>query len=98
MKLIEMMMSKNKGKYGKEAEDMEEGEMEEGYGEEGESEDESETKVTIKLCGKDALERAHKLLMGSMKKWCGKYYIYWLSVICRAKHNYLPMGVIGQKS
>lgn len=76
MQMIEDMLTKHKamkhggkpGKYGKEAEDMEEGEMEEGYGEEGESEDESETKVTIKLCGKDALERAHKLLMGSMKK------------------------------
>lgn len=61
MKMIEMMMSK---KDGKEAEDMEEGYEEEGYGEEGED----ETEVTIKFCGKDAMKKAHDLLMSSYKK------------------------------
>jgi hypothetical protein len=61
MKMIEMMMSK---KNGKEAEDMEEGYEEEGYGEDGED----ETEVTIKFCGKDAMKKAHDLLMASYKK------------------------------
>ena len=58
MKMIEMMMSK---KNGKEAEDMEEGyeEEDEGY---------EQDKVTIKFCGKDALKKAHDLLMSSYKK------------------------------
>ncbi len=57
MKMIEMMMSK---KVGKEAEDMEEGyEEDEGY---------EQDKVTIKFCGKDALKKAHDLLMSSYKK------------------------------
>jgi hypothetical protein len=58
MKMIEMMMSK---KDGKEAEDMEEGyeEEDEGY---------EQDKVTIKFCGKDALKKAHDLLMSSYKK------------------------------
>jgi hypothetical protein len=57
MKMIEMMMSK---KDGKEAEDMEEGYKEdEGY---------EQDKVTIKFCGKDALKKAHDLLMSSYKK------------------------------
>jgi hypothetical protein len=77
MQMIEMMLTKHKamkhggkpGKYGKEAEDMEEGDMEEGdmeegYGEEGED----ETEVTIKFCGKDAMKKAHDLLMASYKK------------------------------
>ena len=65
MKMIEMMMSKHKGmkhggEYGKEAEDMEEGyEEDEGY---------EQDKVTIKFCGKDALKKAHDLLMSSYKK------------------------------
>ena len=66
MQMIEMMMSKHKGKpgeYGKEAED-----MEEGYGEEGEDESEDETEVTIKFCGKDAMKKAHDLLMANYKK------------------------------
>ena len=58
MKMIEMMMSK---KNGKEAEDMEEGDMEEDEGYE-------QDKVTIKFCGKDALKKAHDLLMSSYKK------------------------------
>jgi len=69
MQMIEMMLTKHKamkhgGKPGKEAEDMEEGDMEEGYGEEGED----ETEVTIKFCGKDAMKKAHDLLMASYKK------------------------------
>ena len=74
MKMIEMMMSKHKGmkhggEYGKEAEDMEEGDMEEGYEEEGYGEEgEDETEVTIKFCGKDAMKKAHDLLMASYKK------------------------------
>jgi len=58
MKMIEMMMSK---KDGKEAEDMKEGyeEEDEGY---------EQDKVTIKFCGKDALKKAHDLLMSSYKK------------------------------
>lgn len=57
MKMIEMMMSK---KDGKEANDMEEGyEEDEGY---------EQDKVTIKFCGKDALKKAHDLLMSSYKK------------------------------
>ena len=55
MKMIEMMMSKKDGK------DMEEGYEEEGYGED-------ETEVTIKFCGKDAMKKAHDLLMASYKK------------------------------
>lgn len=65
MKMIEDMLTKHKamkhgGKPGKEAEDMEE----EGYEEDGES----ETEVTIKFCGKDAMKKAHDLLMASYKK------------------------------
>ena len=57
MKMIEMMMSK---KDGKEAEDMEEGyEEDEGY---------EQDKVTIKFCGKDAMKKAHDLLMAGYKK------------------------------
>ena len=58
MKMIEMMMSK---KDGKEVKDMEEGyeEKDEGY---------EQDKVTIKFCGKDALKKAHDLLMSSYKK------------------------------
>ena len=63
MKMIEMMMSK---KNGKEAEDMEEGDMEDGYEEEDEGYEQD--KVTIKFCGKDALKKAHDLLMSSYKK------------------------------
>lgn len=63
MKMIEMMMSK---KNGKEAEDMEESDMEEGYEEEDEGYEQD--KVTIKFCGKDALKKAHDLLMSSYKK------------------------------
>jgi hypothetical protein len=67
MQMIEDMLTKHKamkhggepGKYGKEAED-----MEEGYGEEGED----ETEVTINFCGKDAMKKAHDLLMASYKK------------------------------
>lgn len=69
MQMIEMMLTKHKamkhggktGKYGKEAEDMEEGyeEEDEGY---------EQDKVTIKFCGKDALKKAHDLLMSSYKK------------------------------
>lgn len=62
MKMIEMMMSK---KDGKEAEDMEEGYEEEGYEED---EGYEQDKVTIKFCGKDALKKAHDLLMSSYKK------------------------------
>lgn len=75
MKMIEDMLTKHKamkhgGKPGKEAEDMEEeGYEEEGYEEEGyEEEGESETEVTIKFCGKDAMKKAHDLLMASYKK------------------------------
>ena len=69
MQMIEDMLTKHKamkhgGKPGKEAEDMEEGYEEEGYGEEGED----ETEVTIKFCGKDAMKKAHDLLMASYKK------------------------------
>jgi len=70
MQMIEMMLTKHKamkhggkpGEYGKEAED-----IEEGY-EEGEDESEDETEVTIKFCGKDAMKKAHDLLMASYKK------------------------------
>lgn len=69
MQMIEDMLTKHKamkhgGKPVKEAEDMEEGYEEEGYGEEGED----ETEVTIKFCGKDAMKKAHDLLMASYKK------------------------------
>ena len=69
MQMIEDMLTKHKamkhgGKPSKEAEDMEEGYEEEGYGEEGED----ETEVTIKFCGKDAMKKAHDLLMASYKK------------------------------
>ena len=71
MKMIEMMMSKHKGmkhggEYGKEAEDMEESNMEEGYEEEDEGYEQD--KVTIKFCGKDAMKKAHDLLMAGYKK------------------------------
>ena len=66
MQMIEDMLTKHKamkhgGKYGKEAEDMEEGyeEEDEGY---------EQDKVTIKFCGKDAMKKAHDLLMSSYKK------------------------------
>lgn len=65
MQMIEDMLTKHKamkhgGEYGKEAEDMEEGYSEdEGY---------EQDKVTIKFCGKDALKKAHDLLMSSYKK------------------------------
>jgi hypothetical protein len=68
MKMIEDMVAKmlmmGKGGMGKNK--MEEGE----YEEEGYSEDEGyeQDKVTIKFCGKDALKKAHDLLMGSYKK------------------------------
>ena len=74
MQMIEDMLTKHKamkhgGKPGKEAEDMEEGDMEEGYEEEGYGEEgEDETEVTIKFCGKDAMKKAHDLLMASYKK------------------------------
>lgn len=72
MQMIEMMLNKHKamkhggkpGKYGKEAEDMEEGDMEEGYEED---EGYEQDKVTIKFCGKDAMKKAHDLLMASYK-------------------------------
>ena len=71
MQMIEDMLTKHKamkhgGKYGKEAEDMEEGDMEEGYEEEDEGYEQD--KVTIKFCGKDAMKKAHDLLMSSYKK------------------------------
>jgi hypothetical protein len=66
MQMIEDMLTKHKamkhgGKPGKEAEDMEEGyeEEDEGY---------EQDKVTIKFCGKDAMKKAHDLLMSSYKK------------------------------
>jgi len=68
MKMIEDMVAKmlmmGKGGMGKKK--MEEGE----YEEEDYSEDEGyeQDKVTIKFCGKDALKKAHDLLMGSYKK------------------------------
>lgn len=72
MKMIEDMIAKmlmmGKGGMGKkdmeEEDDYAEGEdsEEEGYGEEG---SESEDEVVIKFCGKDALKKAHELLMGS---------------------------------
>ena len=73
MQMIEMMLTKHKamkhggkpGKYSKEADDMEEGYEEEGYGEDA---SEDETEVTIKFCGKDAMKKAHDLLMASYKK------------------------------
>lgn len=71
MQQIEMMLRKHKAmkhggkasEYGKEEEgDYAEGEYEEeGYAEGEDSEDE----VVIKFCGKDALKKAHELLMGS---------------------------------
>jgi hypothetical protein len=75
MKMIEDMVAKmlmmGKGGMGKkkmeEEDDYAEGEdsEEEGYGEEG---SESEDEVVIKFCGKDALKKAHDLLMGSAYK------------------------------
>jgi hypothetical protein len=68
MKMIEDMVAKmlmmGKGGMGKNK--MEEGE----YEEKDYSEDEGyeQDKVTIKFCGKDALKKAHDLLMGSYKK------------------------------
>lgn len=68
MKMIEDMVAKmlmmGKGGMGKSK--MEEGE----YEEEDYSEEEGyeQDKVTIKFCGKDALKKAHDLLMGSYKK------------------------------
>jgi hypothetical protein len=68
MKMIEDMVAKmlmmGKGGMGKNK--MEEGE----YEEEDYSEKEGyeQDKVTIKFCGKDALKKAHDLLMGSYKK------------------------------
>jgi hypothetical protein len=68
MKMIEDMVAKmlmmGKGGMGKNK--MEEGE----YEEEDYSEEEGyeQDKVTIKFCGKDALKKAHDLLMGSYKK------------------------------
>jgi major membrane immunogen (membrane-anchored lipoprotein) len=68
MKMIEDMVAKmlmmGKGGMGKNK--MEEGE----YEEEDYSEDEGyeQDKVTIKFCGKDALKKAHDLLMGSAYK------------------------------
>jgi major membrane immunogen (membrane-anchored lipoprotein) len=68
MKMIEDMVAKmlmmGKGGMGKNK--MEDGE----YEEEDYSEDEGyeQDKVTIKFCGKDALKKAHDLLMGSYKK------------------------------
>jgi major membrane immunogen (membrane-anchored lipoprotein) len=68
MKMIEDMVAKmlmmGKGGMGKNK--MEEGE----YEEEDYSKDEGyeQDKVTIKFCGKDALKKAHDLLMGSYKK------------------------------
>ena len=78
MKMIEDMVAKmlmmGKGGMGKkkmedgeyEEEDYAEGEdsEEEGYEEGSEGEDE----VVIKFCGKDALKKAHDLLMGSAYK------------------------------
>jgi SepF-like predicted cell division protein (DUF552 family) len=70
MKMIEDMVAKmmmmGKGGMGKNK--MEEDEYEEeDYAEGEESEDEGyeQDKVTIKFCGKDALKKAHDLLMGS---------------------------------
>lgn len=61
MKMIEDMVAKmlmmGKGGMGKNK--MEDGEYEE------EDESYEEDKVTIKFCGKDALKKAHDLLMGS---------------------------------
>ncbi len=61
MKMIEDMVAKmlmmGKGGMGKNK--MEEDEYEE------EDESYEEDKVTIKFCGKDALKKAHDLLMGS---------------------------------
>ena len=80
MKMIEDMVAKMlmmgkggmgkhhmKGKDMEEEDDYAEGEdsEEEGYGEEG---SESEDEVVIKFCGKDALKKAHDLLMGSAYK------------------------------
>jgi len=75
MKMIEdmiakMMMGSHMGKKGMKP--MEgEYEDEDGYGMEGEDEGESEdeTEVMIKFCGKDALKKAHELLMGSGKPY-----------------------------
>lgn len=71
MKMIEDMVAKmlmmGKGGMGKNK--MEEGEYEEeDYSEESEEEGYEQDKVTIKFCGKDALKKAHDLLMGSYKK------------------------------
>jgi hypothetical protein len=68
MKMIEDMVAKmlmmGKGGMGKNK--MEDGE----YEEEDYSEEEGyeQDRVTIKFCGKDALKKAHDLLMGSYKK------------------------------
>jgi hypothetical protein len=68
MKMIEDMVAKMlmMGKGGMGKKDMEE----EDYAEGEESEDEGyeQDKVTIKFCGKDALKKAHDLLMGSAYK------------------------------
>ena len=71
MKMIEDMVAKmlmmGKGGMGKNK--MEEGEYEEeDYSEDSEEEGYEQDKVTIKFCGKDALKKAHDLLMGSYKK------------------------------
>lgn len=71
MKMIEDMVAKmlmmGKGGMGKNK--MEEGEYEEeDYAEDSEEEGYEQDKVTIKFCGKDALKKAHDLLMGSYKK------------------------------
>jgi SepF-like predicted cell division protein (DUF552 family) len=68
MKMIEDMVAKmmmmGKGGMGKNK--MEEGEYEEeDYSEDSEEEGYEQDKVTIKFCGKDALKKAHDLLMGS---------------------------------
>jgi SepF-like predicted cell division protein (DUF552 family) len=68
MKMIEDMVAKmlmmGKGGMGKNK--MEEGEYEEeDYSKDSEHEGYEQDKVTIKFCGKDALKKAHDLLMGS---------------------------------
>lgn len=76
MKMIEdmvakMMMGSHMGKKGMKPMGEMEDYGEEGYGMEGEDEGESEdeTEVMIKFCGKDALKKAHELLMGSGKPY-----------------------------
>jgi SepF-like predicted cell division protein (DUF552 family) len=71
MKMIEDMVAKmlmmGKGGMGKNK--MEDGEYEEeDYSKDSEEEGYEQDKVTIKFCGKDALKKAHDLLMGSYKK------------------------------